>query len=84
MTSNPALNRRSFLARGAAIAGLPAVASLAGGAVAEPASADALPDFAPIPPSALGVLSGEVVNAGDGWPVAEAAVGPPAVVVADE
>jgi glyoxylase-like metal-dependent hydrolase (beta-lactamase superfamily II) len=54
MTSNPALTRRSFLARSAAIAGLPAVASLAGGAVAEPASADALPDFAPIPPSALG------------------------------
>ena len=33
---------------------------------------------------ALAVLSREVVNAGDGWPVAEAAVWPPAVVVADE
>ena len=54
MTSNSALNRRSFLARSAAVAAVPAVASLAGGALAEPASADALPDYAPIPPSALG------------------------------
>ena len=54
MTSDSALNRRSFLARGAAIAAVPAVATLAGGALAEPASADALPDYAPIPPSALG------------------------------
>src|SRR5437667_2074783 len=52
MTSVP--NRRSFLARGAAIAAVPAVAALAGSALAEPASADALPDYAPIPPSALG------------------------------
>src|SRR5260370_2269089 len=43
-----------FLARGAAIAAVPAVATLAGGALAEPASADPLPDYAPIPPSALG------------------------------
>ena len=47
-------NRRSFLARGAAIAAVPAVATLAGGALAQPASADTLPDYAPIPPSALG------------------------------
>ena len=52
MTSNSALNRRSFLARSAALAAVPAVATLAGGALAEPASADTLPDFAPIPPSA--------------------------------
>src|SRR5213592_2257760 len=54
MASNSALNRRSFLARSAAIAAVPAVAALAGGALAEPASADTLPDYAPIPPSALG------------------------------
>src|SRR6201981_665986 len=54
MSSNSAPNRRSFLARGAAIAAVPAIASLAGGALAEPASADTLPDYAPIPPSALG------------------------------
>jgi glyoxylase-like metal-dependent hydrolase (beta-lactamase superfamily II) len=51
---NSALNRRSFLARSAAVAAVPAVATLAGGALAEPASADALPDYSPIPPSALG------------------------------
>src|SRR5215467_261571 len=54
MTSNSALNRRSFLARSAAIAAVPAVAALAGGALAEPASADTLPGYAPVPPSALG------------------------------
>jgi glyoxylase-like metal-dependent hydrolase (beta-lactamase superfamily II) len=54
MTSDSALNRRSFLARSAAIAAVPAVATLAGGSLARPASAAALPDFAPIPPSALG------------------------------
>ena len=32
----------------------------------------------------LAVLPTDVVNAADGWPVAEAAVGPPAVVVANE
>src|SRR5262252_960633 len=53
-SSNSALNRRSFLARSAAIAAVPAVATLAAGALAEPASADTLPDYAPIPPSALG------------------------------
>ena len=42
------------LARSAAIAAVPAVATLAGGVLAEPASADTLPDYAPIPPSALG------------------------------
>jgi glyoxylase-like metal-dependent hydrolase (beta-lactamase superfamily II) len=54
VTPDSALNRRSFLARSAAVAAAPAVAALAGGALAEPASADVLPDFAPIPPSALG------------------------------
>jgi glyoxylase-like metal-dependent hydrolase (beta-lactamase superfamily II) len=52
--SSSTLNRRSFLARGAALAAVPAVAGLAGGALAEPAFADTLPDFAPVPPSALG------------------------------
>ncbi len=54
MTSNSALNRRAFLARSAAVAAVPAVATLAGGVLASPASADTLPDYAPIPPSALG------------------------------
>ena len=54
MSSASAPNRRSFLARSAAIAAVPAVAALAGGALAEPASADTLPDYAPVPPSALG------------------------------
>src|SRR5256884_275951 len=53
-SANSARNRRSFLARSAAIAAVPAVATLAGGALAEPASAGTLPDYAPIPPSALG------------------------------
>jgi glyoxylase-like metal-dependent hydrolase (beta-lactamase superfamily II) len=52
--SNSALNRRSFLARSAAITAVPAVSILAGGALAQPASADELPDYAPIPRSALG------------------------------
>ena len=47
-------NRRSFLARGAALAAVPAVAALATGVLAEQASASTLPDFAPIPKSALG------------------------------
>src|SRR4051794_1942229 len=55
MTSNLSTHRRSLLAGGAALAAAPAVAALAGGALAAPAAADeALPDFAPIPPSALG------------------------------
>src|SRR4051794_20543893 len=54
MTSDSAMNRRSFLARSAAIATAPAVATVAGGAFADPASADTLPDYAPVPPSALG------------------------------
>src|SRR5256885_4158645 len=54
MSPDPARTRRSFLARSAAIAAVPAVATLAGGALAEPASADTLPDYAPIPTSALG------------------------------
>ena len=54
MTPDSALNRRSVLARSAAITAVPAGTILAGGALAQPASADALPDYAPIPPSALG------------------------------
>src|SRR6185312_9443644 len=54
MSPNSAPNRLSFLARGAAVAAVPAVAALAGSALAGPASADTLPDYAPVPPSALG------------------------------
>jgi glyoxylase-like metal-dependent hydrolase (beta-lactamase superfamily II) len=55
MTSTSGTTRRSFLARGAALAAVPAIAPLVGGVLAEPASADdTLPDYAPIPPSALG------------------------------
>ena len=52
--SSTSPTRRSFLARGAVLASVPAIATLAGGVLAEPASADTLPDYAPIPPSALG------------------------------
>ena len=44
-------NRRSFLAGGAALA---AATTLSGGLLTETASAETLPDYAPIPPSALG------------------------------
>jgi glyoxylase-like metal-dependent hydrolase (beta-lactamase superfamily II) len=54
MKSDSGVNRRSFLARGAVVAAGPAVAALSGGVFAGSASAAALPDFAPIPPSALG------------------------------
>jgi hypothetical protein len=54
MSPNSAPDRRAFLARGAAIAAVPAVAALAGGAPADPASAGPLPGYAPVPPSALG------------------------------
>jgi hypothetical protein len=47
-------NRRSFLARGAALATVPTIATLAGGALTEQASAATLPNYAPIPRSALG------------------------------
>ncbi|MEV6501739.1 MBL fold metallo-hydrolase [Streptomyces prunicolor] len=49
-------NRRSFLARSAVLAAVPTVAALADGALAGQASAatGTLPDYAPIPPSALG------------------------------
>lgn len=54
-SSTSATTRRSFLALGAALAAVPAIATLVGGVPAEPASAnDILPDYAPIPPSALG------------------------------
>jgi glyoxylase-like metal-dependent hydrolase (beta-lactamase superfamily II) len=53
--SSPGTTRRSFLAGGAALATIPAIGALLGGTLAEPASAeDTLPDYAPIPPSALG------------------------------
>ncbi|HEX5302807.1 MAG TPA: hypothetical protein VFW50_38005, partial [Streptosporangiaceae bacterium] len=54
MSVNAGPNRRSFLARSAAVAAVPAVAALAGSALAEPAAADTLPDYAPVPKSALG------------------------------
>jgi len=54
MPSTSTTNRRSFLARGAALAAGPAIATVVGGALAEPAAADTLPDYAPVPPSALG------------------------------
>jgi glyoxylase-like metal-dependent hydrolase (beta-lactamase superfamily II) len=55
MSESPATNRRSFLARAAALAAVPTVATLAGGTAADAApAATPLPDFAPIPPSALG------------------------------
>src|SRR5690349_20242350 len=54
MSTNCGPNRRSFLAWSAAVAAVPAVAALAGSAWASPASADTLPDYAPIPKSALG------------------------------
>ena len=53
--SSSATNRRSFLARGAALAAVPVAATLAAEAFAGPSYAeDTLPDYAPIPPSALG------------------------------
>jgi glyoxylase-like metal-dependent hydrolase (beta-lactamase superfamily II) len=54
-SATPSTSRRSFLAGGAALAAVPAMGTLVGGALAAPASADdTLPDYAPIPPSALG------------------------------
>ena len=50
----PSSNRRSFLARAAALAAVPTAATLAGGTPAHAASDPTLPDYAPIPPSALG------------------------------
>ena len=45
--SSTSTNRRSFLARGAVLAAVPAIATLAGGVLAEPASADdTLPGYA--------------------------------------
>ena len=53
--SDPTTTRRPFLARGAALASVPAIATLVPGALTDPAFADdSLPDYAPIPPSALG------------------------------
>ncbi|MCZ0991581.1 MBL fold metallo-hydrolase [Streptomyces diastatochromogenes] len=49
-------SRRSLLARSAKVAAVPAIAALGSSALITPASADTtgLPDYAPIPPSALG------------------------------
>ena len=46
-------NRRSFLARSAALAAVPTVAMLAGGTLTGQASAATLADSVPVPPSAL-------------------------------
>ena len=54
MSSSATTSRRSFLARGAALAAVPAIGTVVGAALAEPAAADTFPDYAPIPPSALG------------------------------
>src|SRR5258706_1782110 len=52
---NPSTSRRSFLARTAAVVAAPSIAMLAVDALSNPASAATpLPDYAPIPPSALG------------------------------
>lgn len=56
-TSASASNRRTFLRRATAAAALPSAAALVGGVPPTPAAADSgpeLPDFAPIPPAALG------------------------------
>ena len=47
-------NRRTFLARGAAVAAVPAVAALAGTAFADKAAAATLPNDAPVPAASLG------------------------------
>src|SRR6201991_60123 len=53
--SNSSTSRRSFLTAAAAAAVVPRIAALAGGTLAEPAAAETtLPDYAPVPPSALG------------------------------
>ncbi|MBG0850412.1 MBL fold metallo-hydrolase [Streptomyces spinoverrucosus] len=54
MSSHSATDRRTFLAKGAALAAVPAAAALTGGPLAQPAFADDLPDYAPIPQAALG------------------------------
>ena len=48
-----ATNRRSFLARSAALAAVPAAAALAGGALPGRASAAALPGHPPVLPSSV-------------------------------
>ncbi|HZE50204.1 MAG TPA: MBL fold metallo-hydrolase [Jatrophihabitantaceae bacterium] len=60
MSPSSGLSRRSMLKRGAALAVAPAIATLAGGAIAEPAFADdTLPDYAPVPPASLGPARNE-------------------------
>jgi glyoxylase-like metal-dependent hydrolase (beta-lactamase superfamily II) len=52
---DPSTSRRSFLTRTAAVAAVPSITALAAGALAEPAAAETvLPDYAPVPASALG------------------------------
>jgi hypothetical protein len=58
--------RRSFLGRGAALAAVPAVALLAGGAMAGQASAATQPDSAPVPPSALPLTNRTITPTGKG------------------
>ncbi len=48
------VDRRTFLARSATLAAVPALGMLAGAAPTAAASDSTLPDYAPIPPSALG------------------------------
>jgi hypothetical protein len=60
MSSTSAPNRRSFFGRGAAIAAVPAVATLA-----EPASADTLPDVPPTIGHNLQRAIDEVASAND-------------------
>jgi hypothetical protein len=55
-------NRRSFLARSAALAAVPTAAALAGGTLAGQASAATLPDSAPVPPSGLPLTLGQVAT----------------------
>ena len=53
--SETSTTRRSFLARSAALASVPAIAGLVPGVLTEPAFGDdPLPDYAPVPASALG------------------------------
>lgn len=52
--ANKPTNRRSLLVGGAALAAVPAVVTLAGGFPTSASADTLLPDYAPIPPSALG------------------------------
>lgn len=52
--SNNPTNRRSFLVGGAALAAVPAIATVAGGPATSASADTVLPDYAPVPSSALG------------------------------